>query len=212
MNKNEINLIHFGDQCAPGIIINDILKIKKKQLFMLGLYEFNDIIKYLQDDTLHKIYDKKYLKKDKNRTEHLLYNFIFNHDYKYNSHSNIINYDFIKGRFDEKIENYNQIFKLNMFNIFINFTKNVNNFNINDFLQLYENKINYHLIIFTNNDYNSINHENISIVKLKNNYDKWWQMNKQTKNILYKEIYTHFIEVLNINKIIHNFPEIYRNL
>ena len=209
MNKIEINLIHFGDRCAPGIIINDILKIKKKQLFMLGIYEFNNIIKYLQDDTLHKIYAKKYLKKKGDVTKHLLYNFIFNHDYKYDKYSNIINYDFIKSRFNEKIKNYNEIFKLNMLNIFINFTNNVNNLNINDFLQLYKNKINYHLIIFTNNDYNSINHQNISIVKLKNNYDGWWLMNKNTKNILYEEIYIRFIEVLNINKIIHNFPEIY---
>ena len=156
MNKIEINLIHFGDQCASGIIINDILKIKKKQLFMLGIYNFNDIIKYLQDDTLDKIYDKKYLKKHNDYTKHLLYNFKFNHDYKYDEYSNIINYDFIKSRFIEKIKNYNQIFNLNMFNIFINFTNNVNNFNINDFLQLYKNKINYHLIIFTNNDYRMI--------------------------------------------------------
>ena len=176
---------------------------------MLGIYNFNDIIKYLQDDTLDKIYDKKYLKKHNDYTKHLLYNFKFNHDYKYDEYSNIINYDFIKSRFIEKIKNYNQIFNLNMFNIFINFTNNVNNFNINDFLQLYKNKINYHLIIFTNNDYNSINNKNISIVKLKNNYSMWWETNKNTKNILYEEIYIRFIEVLNINKIIHNFPEIY---
>ena len=208
MNKTEINLIHFGDHCAPGIIINDILKVNKKQLFILVIYEFNYIIKYLQDDTLDKIYDKKYLKKEYNKTKHLSYNFIFNHDYNYDEYSNIINYDFKKSRFIEKIKNYNEIFKLNMFNIFINFTQNVNNLNIDGFLQLYKNKINFHLIIFTNNDYNSINHENISIVKLKNNYEAWYSMNKNTKNILYEEIYMRFIEVLNKNKIIHNFPSL----
>ena len=96
-----------------------------------------------------------------------------------------------------------------MFNVFINFTDNVDNLNINDFLKLYENKIHFHLIIFTNNDYKIIKHENISIIKLKNDYYDWWLMNKDTKNILYEEIYMRFIEVLNINKIIHDFPEIY---
>ena len=193
----EINLIHFGDQCAPGIIIEDILKIKKKQLFMLGIYKFNDIIKYLQDNNLYKIYDKNYLEKITNNfTKHLLYNFNFNHDYVYNS-SNIINYNFIKNFFKKKIENYKQIFKLNMFNIFINFTNNVNNLNINGFLQLYENNIKYHLIIFTNNDYKNINNKNISIIKIKNKYDNWWSMDNIIKNNLYKEIYVRFVEVIS---------------
>ena len=78
---------------------------------MLGVYKFNDIIKYLEDDNLNKIYDKKYLKKINNNTQHLLYNFIFNHDYKYDKYSNIINYNFIKDRFVNKIKNYNQILK-----------------------------------------------------------------------------------------------------
>ena len=56
-----IDLYHFGDQCAPGIIINDILKQKNKKMFMLAVYIFNDILNYLTEFDLNSIYDKKYL-------------------------------------------------------------------------------------------------------------------------------------------------------
>ena len=56
-----LNLYHLGDHCEPGIIINDILNIKTKTLFMLGVYSFNNIISYLNDNDYEKIYDKKYL-------------------------------------------------------------------------------------------------------------------------------------------------------
>jgi hypothetical protein len=34
-------------------------------------------------------------------------------------------------------------------------------------------------------------------------------MNNKIKHNLYKEIYMRFIKVLNINKIIHDFPKLY---
>lgn len=213
MNNSEINLIHFGNNCAPGIIIQDILKIRKKQLFMLGYYVFNDIIKYLQDDNLYKIYDKNYLiKMEDGTTKHKLYDFLLNHDFKYDDLSNIVNYDLVKKRFNEKINNYNEIFKLNICNIFINFTHNVNNLDITGFLKLYKNKINFHLIIFTDNNHKDIIDENISIIKLKNTYTEWYLMNNERKDILYQEIYVRFIEVLNKNKIVHDFPENYTSI
>ena len=43
MIDEKIKLIHFGNDCASGIVINDILKIGEKQLFQLGLYDFDDI-------------------------------------------------------------------------------------------------------------------------------------------------------------------------
>jgi hypothetical protein len=49
-----IELCHFGDHCEPGIIIDDILKQSKKCLFMLGVYNFNNIYKYLIDDDYEK--------------------------------------------------------------------------------------------------------------------------------------------------------------
>ena len=198
MNITKLNLIHFGDNCAPGILINDILKIKKKQLFMLGVYPFNDILKYLQKNNLHEIYDKKYFKKTKdNITNHLLYKFTFNHDYVYDGSCNIINYEFVKERFKVKIKNYDDMFKQNALNIFINFTDDIDNLNINDFLHLYKNKIKFHLIIFTNNDYVDINNDFISVVRLKNSYENWWTMHPTLKNILYNEIYFQYTKILN---------------
>jgi len=32
----QLELYHLGDQCEPGIIIDDILNIRQKTLFMLG--------------------------------------------------------------------------------------------------------------------------------------------------------------------------------
>jgi len=204
MDTTKFNLIHFGDNCAPGILINDILKIKKKQLFMLGVYPFNDILKYLQKNNLHEIYDKKYLKKTKdNITNHLLYNFTFNHDYVYDGSCNIINYEFVKERFKVKIKIYDDMFKQNALNIFINFTNDVDNLNIKDFLHLYKNKIKFHLIIFTNNDYVDINNDFISVIRLKNSYENWWAMHPTLKNILYNEIYFQYTKILN-NIIIKN--------
>ena len=40
MIDEKIKLIHFGNDCASGIVINDILKIGEKQLFQLGLFKY----------------------------------------------------------------------------------------------------------------------------------------------------------------------------
>ena len=42
-----VDLCHLGDNCEPGILINDILNIDKKTLFMLALYGFNNIVNYV---------------------------------------------------------------------------------------------------------------------------------------------------------------------
>ena len=176
---------------------------------MLGIYNFNDIINYLTNDQLDQIYNLDFLKKKDNETIHILYNFRFNHDYKYDSSSNITNYDYVKKRFIEKINNNKEIYNLNNYNIFINFTDDINNLNINGFLALYEKKIKYYLFIFTNNNYKEFNKKHISVIKLKNSYVDWYEMDEKKKNVLYEEIYSKFINELNINKLYHNFPTKY---
>jgi hypothetical protein len=205
---NDIDLIHFGDQCAPGIIINHILQRKKKELFMLGIFSFNNIINYLLDNNYEKIYDKDFLKiwSSSNYVSHIYYDFGFNHDYK-TLNNEITNYDFVKNRFDEKISNFREMLKSPNKSIFINFTNNVDNLKINDLLKWLEsNKPNFHIIIYTNNNYKDINYKNVSIIKLDNNYNQWWTMTPNIKYILYEEIYTKFIECIYVNKIEHNFP------
>ena len=120
MIDEKIKLVHFGNDCAPGIIINDILNIKEKQLFQLGFYNFNDILEYLKESKCEEIYDKShlffnnikiiefysYLKEysylpDEDTLVNKKYNFKFNHDYAVQDYK-IINYEFIVDSFNNK--------------------------------------------------------------------------------------------------------------
>lgn len=55
---SNIELCHLGDDCALGIIIDDILQRHKKMLFMLGVFKFNDILFYLNNNNFENIYNK----------------------------------------------------------------------------------------------------------------------------------------------------------
>jgi len=210
---SKIDLCHFGEFCEPGIIINDILEINKKNLFMLGIYEFNNILTYLNDANYEKIYDKEFLiipepNSSITSVRHSLYNFRFNHDYKFR-HSQIFNYDIVRNRFDIKIKNFREMLVDPKMCVFITFTINVDNLKINEMLEwLSLNKKTFHLIIFTNNDFSITydSYKNLSIIKLKNSYQKWWVMNKMLKMNLYKEIYEKFINCLKECNIEHDFP------
>ena len=120
----DIELCHLGDDCASGIIIDDIIYQKKKLLFMLGEYNFNDIFNYLNDNKFEEIYNKDKLIIVKNGVKHKDYNFLFNHDYVINNYT-LTNYDFIKLRFDEKIKNFRGILASGNTCIFITFTKDI---------------------------------------------------------------------------------------
>ena len=196
----QIELYHLGDQCAPGIIIDDILNIHNKTLFMLGVYKFNDIIKYLNDNSNNNyeiIYEDKLLIIDNNTVKHSLYNFHFNHDYKL-LNDKITNYDIIKNRFDIKIKNFKEMLISDNLTVFITFSDNVDNLNIINWINwINKNKKLYHLIIFTSNNYkNTIDIKdlsNLSIIKLKQKYNGWWKMIITEKLLLYNEIYEKFI-------------------
>ena len=202
------DLYHFGDQCAPGIIIDDILKQKKKKLFMLAVYLFNDILKYLTDNELESIYDKQYFKLEKS-VVHTKYNFIFNHDYQIRNNK-IHNYDHIKNRFNDKINDFKNMLENNNTKIFITFTGNIDALYINEMMECLNNLIKnkkFYLIIFSDNAFTELNIENVFKIKLDNKYDNWWVFDKNKKMILYKEIYTKFINVLTNNNIPNNFPK-----
>lgn len=208
----DIELCHLGDDCASGIIIDDIIYQHKKLLFMLGEYHFNDIINYLHNNHLEDIYNKDKLIIVKNGVKHKDYNFLFNHDYNINN-SVITNHDFIKLRFDEKIKNFRNILFSDTTCIFITFTKNIDKLNINNMIKwLTIHKKKFHLMIFTNNDYtNDYNHTNLSIIKLTNSYLEWYGFSKSVKEKLYKEIYNKFIERLQVVGIDNNFPKDYND-
>ena len=208
----DIELCHLGDDCASGIIIDDIIYQHKKLLFMLGEYHFNDIYNYLHNNHLEDIYNKDKLIIVKNGVKHKDYNFLFNHDY-YINNSVINNYDFIKLRFDEKIKNFRNILSSDTTCIFITFTKNIDKLNIKNMIEwLTIHKKKFHLMIFTNNDYtNDYNHTNLSIIKLTNSYLEWYGFSKPVKEKLYKEIYDKFIERLQVVGIDNNFPKDYND-
>lgn len=209
MNTLE-ELYHLGDNCAPGIIINDILKCKIKKLFMLGGYSFNDILFYLKDGNYEKIYNEENLiiQEDKS-IKHSLYNFVFNHDYNV-INSKITNYNFIKDRFNIKIKNFKDMLLTEKTCVFITFNTNVDNLKINEMIDWFShNKKNFYLIIFTDKEYNNSNIEysnKYSVIKLKNSCDGWFAQERKQKIILYNEVYNEFIKCLEKNNIKHDYP------
>jgi hypothetical protein len=206
---SNIDFCHLGDDCAPGIIIDDILNYNKKCLFMLGFYDFNNILLCLNDNHLEKIYNKDNLVVlDNDNVYHNYYHFTFNHDYKCEN-SNITNYDFIRERFYLKIQNFRSMLYSDNICIFITFTQNIDNLKINDMLNwLSCNKKNFHLMIFTHNNFSTqISSNNLSIIKLENSFNEWYFMEYHTKFKVYQEIYNNFIRCLDTNNISNNFPK-----
>lgn len=125
------DVLYFGNDCLTSIIISDILQQKRKLLFSLGVFPFNNILQFLKDNHWWSICDKQYLKPLYNRDlkdiqfkndeskfahisfeethkmiVHTKYNFTFNHDYIYSEEENaILNYEFIERIYNEKINN-----------------------------------------------------------------------------------------------------------
>ena len=117
------DIIDFGDNCLPHILIRDILFLKQKTLFTLGIYGFNDILNYLKDETYEDIYKKEYLtyngapiadfhSKYQFYTQspkiiNTKYNFGFMHHFNLDVSNNCINnYDYVVGQFNTKIAEF----------------------------------------------------------------------------------------------------------
>jgi len=202
-----IDLVHLGDNCAPGIIINDILNIRKKTLFMLGMYPLNNIITYLNDNKYENIYDLQYLDIQlNNHVYHTVYNFTFNHDYLIKD-SVITNYDIVKNRFDEKIENFKNTLNSKEFTVLIHFTRASKQEDIDAIILFFKKyKDRFHLIIFTNNHISVNNSLYVSIIKLDNCYYQWYKKDMKDRYELYNEIYDKCIACLKNNNIKHDLP------
>jgi hypothetical protein len=213
---NNVTLFYFGDHCEPSMLIDFILKIKTKNMFMLGWYLFNDNLNYLEDDNLKDIYSKKYLKVKNYQSSlheivHTKYNFLFNHDFKCDEKGNIINYDHIKERFDEKIENFKLLYNNNSKKkIFISFSENITDNDYDKFIDFFDS--NTYLLQFTNSNLKpNKKYKNIKIIKLENNYQIWYKLEpldapssiedifkyadnpQYPRYKLYKEVYEKFI-------------------
>ena len=204
-------LYHLGDICTPGLLINDILNQKEKKLFMLGIYEFNNIIDYLNENKLEEIYNREHLILINDReVKHKIYNFIFNHDYLMQN-GNIINYEQVSLRFKEKLNNWKKMCesKINTV-IFLHFsTNNLSDLRIQDMMislrnQRPEGPI--YLFIFTTEESIIFNVPNVTIVTITGNRIMYpWELSFNDKNNAKKQIYQKFLEALNNNNITHNF-------
>ena len=131
------DIIDFGDNCLPHILIRDILFLKQKTLFTLGIYGFNDILNYLKDETYEDIYKKEYLtyngapiadfhSKYQFYTQspkiiNTKYNFGFMHHFNLDVSTNCINnYDYVVGQFNTKIAEFKNYLASDKRKIFVN--------------------------------------------------------------------------------------------
>jgi hypothetical protein len=229
-------LIDIGNNCLPNTLIRQILNNKNKQIFMLGIYNFNDICKYLENGIFEDIYNKDLLTYEnspilnftdeiqsyshKSIIKNKKLNFMHNHDFSYDISTNTItNYNFIVKEFDLKIQNFKEICKNQKLPIFINFTDNINNYKFKevlDILQKYIHKKFYIFIFIYGIHKREISeYDNIKYIYLDNNFFEWWKHPKEIKKILYKEIYEKYIDImikLNININFIPFEECVINL
>jgi hypothetical protein len=215
--KSDIyELIDFGDACGPSILIKNILGIKKKTLFMIGGYYFNDIIKYLEEDKLEEIYNKDYLTNEKyekinkftNKMQrycesqiirNVKYGFNFIHDFGYNPTDNsITNYNFICNEFDKKIASLKESFANEKILIFIHFNRNKHNINTLNIVGMINvlNKFmskNFYIFIFTNQDTSKLQkYREVKYIVLDNVTEDFWSQSTEMQNIMCDEIHSKF--------------------
>jgi hypothetical protein len=214
-------LVDFGNQCLPHELIRKILKKKSKQLFMLGVYSFNDISVFLERGNFEDIYKKEYLVYNNCPIEHftnevekyshssIIKNtrckFTYNHDFLYDISTNTIrNYDFIVHEFDEKIANLKQLFSNDKLPIFIHFSmiKITGLEKMVSVLKSYMTKP-FYIFIFvpdtcypSNRENNNTLFENIKFIYLEKDYIDWWKQPQDIKMVLYKEIYDKYVDIM----------------
>lgn len=209
-------LIHFGDNCGPGIIINDILGQRRKNLFQMGVYRFNSILMYLRDNKFDSIYDKtllvnaasqpltgfrsvhaKYGHLGPARVKHHLYDFIFNHDYIVEANT-VMNYDFIVASYREKIRNFQADLNNPAPKILINFTPRLSGLHLIPMIQQLRQTIpskKFVLVMFTWESEPNPSHlseSELELIRLDQPVLTWWQQSAKQREPLYRQIYTKF--------------------
>lgn len=164
-----VEYIEFGDNYLPFIFMREILYIKEKSLFSHGVYEFNNILNYIQTDKFEDIYKKEYLTYDnkpitnfydkiKNYSQspkivNTKFNFGFLHDYNYDLHNNSINnYNFVANKYDMKISDFKLKLKNEKTLMFINFSfyNKIENIKIDEMIAVLDKMLNkkYYIFLF----------------------------------------------------------------
>jgi hypothetical protein len=210
-------LIDFGNQCLPSALIREILHNTTKHLFMLGVYSINNICNYLKDGIFEDIYNKDLLTYEnkpilnftdeiqsyshKSIIKNKKLNFTHNHDFEFDISTNTIrNYDFIVNQFNIKIKNFKEICNNEKLPIFIHFTNTINNYKLKDILdilQKYIHKKFYIFIFIYGIQKREISeYDNIKYIYLENVLDCWWKQPDELKEIMYKEIYDKYVDIM----------------
>jgi hypothetical protein len=220
MDHEQIVLQHFGEQCAPKIIINEILHYGHRSLFHLGFYNFNDILEYLKRDKFHEIYDVNYLYtmdgKKLNvhptiseqkyfhpyQVMHSLYKFAIYYHYGLNDLS-ITNNAFIIRTFKEKIDSFEKaIDNKTNFMFFITFVReNTPPPKVDEMIKvLLKKKSNFKILFFTDSPAKAAELKNAwytkyyHVILLNQKYNNWHLMEPKIQYSLYKEIYDKFYQ------------------
>ena len=164
-----VDYIEFGDNCLPFIFLKEVLYIKEKSLFSLGVFDFNNILKYIQNDNYEDICKKEYLTYDnkpisnfydkiKNYSQspkiiNTKYDFGFLQHFNYDVSNNCINnYNFVTNQFSAKIKDFKLKLKNEKTLMFINFSfyNAINNIKIDEMINVLNKMINkkYYIFLF----------------------------------------------------------------
>jgi hypothetical protein len=162
-------IVDFGDNCLPHILIRDILFLKQKTLFTLGVFDFNNILKYLKNENMEDIFKKEYLTYDNKPIDNFYdkynfytqspkiintkFNFGFLHHYNYDISNNCINnYGFVVEQFKNRINEFKNILNNEKKIIFVNFAfySSLKNMKIDEMMNTLNTMIskNYYMYIF----------------------------------------------------------------
>ena len=196
----EVVLHHLGNNCAPGIIINDILGIKQKSLFMLLFIPFWSMVDYITNDNLEEIHDFDHWIIENGAARHTKYKFGFNHECKFNDQKELINADKIHARFTEKIDYFRGNDPQKVY-VYIHFTHQCMD---EEFYTPYIHRLvswfqqqnrNFHILVFTDNAANlDKGSEHVHVAFLDTNWDQWWEPTR--KKALYATIYSTFLAAM----------------
>ena len=94
--------------------------------------------------------------------------------------------------------------------VFLNFTDNDSNFDIEGMIEALNKYISkkFYIIIFATNPTQHNVYENVFKIKIEfSQWRKWWGISREEKSILIKEIYEKFYLVMTQVKLDHNFPK-----
>lgn len=221
---NKCDLIEFGDACAPILLTQCIMKQKNKTLFLLGGFGFNNLIYFLNENKFEEIYKEEYLTLNDgtpvinfgntlkrygfyNKIRNSKYGFSFVHDFSYDRITQcIINYDFIKNEYNNKIIKLKESFQNSKILIFVHFCRNITNISDYKELEMIEAlkkhmpnpSKKFYIFVYSNQDKLNESNQIIQIIytKLKNSIEEFWLLSGKLRDELENEISTNFFETM----------------